>query len=504
MANKKFSNFTVGDEVQISDELVGLRPSAPTKNFKFEFPGTGIKDANGNFLLQWVSAGTSAVNNFQFTSSLTSNSLFINALGSDTDIDITLSPKGIGSVLVPTPTVALAATTKAYVDGLTDGTEFFDGTQAGSTGNFSSVYDNGASGVGATLTATSNGAAVIDGFALAVDDFVLFKDQTTTFENGVYELTTNGTGGTPSIFTRSVRFDSPGEIHVGNGVSIAAGTVNISTIWIQTEKITTIGADPILFIPAEIASTGPSTDNAVVRFDGVTGKIIQNSGVIISDADVMTGVTQLNVDNVRLDGNALSSTDTNGNVDVIPDGTGGLTINTGAVKIDTLLDEDDMVSDSDTALATQQSIKAFVDNSIGVTPIYRVKLSANQSVNPSTSTKVEFATEIFDTNSDYDPVLFRFTPTSAGKYLITASIFLDSIGSGDFSTVSIFKNGVEDSQNFYRGPGAMRDQNTAVTAIIDMNGTTDFIEIFAFHDDAGAEDIVDNVNSFVCGHRIVE
>ena len=37
----------------------------------------------------------------------------------------------------------------------------------------------------------------------------------------------------------------------------------------------------------------------------------------------------------------------------------------GTIGITTILDEDDMVSDSDTALATQQSIKAYVDNEIG-------------------------------------------------------------------------------------------------------------------------------------------
>mgnify|MGYP003641054157 CR=1 FL=1 len=39
---------------------------------------------------------------------------------------------------------------------------------------------------------------------------------------------------------------------------------------------------------------------------------------------------------------------------------------TGAVSVTNILDEDDMVSDSATALATQQSIKAYVDTQIGV------------------------------------------------------------------------------------------------------------------------------------------
>lgn len=71
-------------------------------------------------------------------------------------------------------------------------------------------------------------------------------------------------------------------------------------------------------------TNGPSsaTDEAVARFDGTTGKLLQNSVVTITDAGAMSGVTQLNADNLRLDGNTLSSTDTNGNINLTPNGTG--------------------------------------------------------------------------------------------------------------------------------------------------------------------------------------
>jgi|GEM_PF-1951714 len=66
----------------------------------------------------------------------------------------------------------------------------------------------------------------------------------------------------------------------------------------------------------ETKATGAasSTDNAISRFDGTTGKTIQNSLVTIDDAGIMSGATQLNVDNLRLDGNVLSST--SGNLDL--------------------------------------------------------------------------------------------------------------------------------------------------------------------------------------------
>ena len=76
----------------------------------------------------------------------------------------------------------------------------------------------------------------------------------------------------------------------------------------------------------DVVGPASSTDNALVRFDGLTGKLIKNSVGILDNAGVLTGLTQLNVDNLRLDGNTLSSTDTNGDVNIVPDGSGNINL----------------------------------------------------------------------------------------------------------------------------------------------------------------------------------
>lgn len=73
-----------------------------------------------------------------------------------------------------------------------------------------------------------------------------------------------------------------------------------------------------------------STDNAVVRFDGTTGKLGQNSVVTISDAGAVAGVTLLDVDNIRVDGNTISSTNANGNISLTPNGTGQVALPVGS------------------------------------------------------------------------------------------------------------------------------------------------------------------------------
>jgi len=53
MADVRFDQFVDGGEMQIGDVPVGLRLSDLANNYKFNFPGTGIKDSNGNYLFQY-------------------------------------------------------------------------------------------------------------------------------------------------------------------------------------------------------------------------------------------------------------------------------------------------------------------------------------------------------------------------------------------------------------------------------------------------------------------
>ena len=65
------------------------------------------------------------------------------------------------------------------------------------------AYSNGTSGVGATLTATTAGVFTHDVFNnFSVGDIILVKNQTSTFQNGIYEITTLGNDSTQWVLTR--------------------------------------------------------------------------------------------------------------------------------------------------------------------------------------------------------------------------------------------------------------------------------------------------------------
>lgn len=151
-------------------------------------------------------------------------------------------------VLAGAPTLANQAATKAYADSLAGGLLPIDGVVAASTANLTATYLNGVAGVGATLTNTGTLAAFsIDGVTPAINSRILVKNQTLPAENGIYQLSTVGSGAVAWILTRTTDYDTAAEIKPGTLVSITSGTVNAGASWYETSTVITVGTDPINF-----------------------------------------------------------------------------------------------------------------------------------------------------------------------------------------------------------------------------------------------------------------
>ena len=161
---------------------------------------------------------------------ITINGQTITTTASNKDIDLT--PHGTGTVIVPSGYEDRAGFTsnslanKEYVDQVAQGLDTKPSCKLATTANLTATYSNGTAGVGATLTASANGALVLDTQAGNVNDRILVKDQTTRTENGIYTVTTTGDISNPFVLTRSIPEDQPAELSGGAFVFVEEGSLN--------------------------------------------------------------------------------------------------------------------------------------------------------------------------------------------------------------------------------------------------------------------------------------
>ncbi len=138
---------------------------------------------------------------------------------------------------------------KQYVDSLIAGFNFQAACVCATTTNLTATYSNGTSGVGATLTNSGALAAFsTDGISPTVGQRVLVSFQSSSFQNGIYTVTTVGSGAVAWVLTRATDYDTTIEIQPGDFVAVNTGTLYAGTGWLQTSTVSAIGTDPITFI----------------------------------------------------------------------------------------------------------------------------------------------------------------------------------------------------------------------------------------------------------------
>lgn len=149
-------------------------------------------------------------------------------------------------ILSQDPTSGLMAATKQYVDMFASGITVILAVEAATTANLNATQAG--AGVGATLTnAGAMAAFAVDGYSANLNDRILVKNQTLTEHNGIYTVTTVGSGAVNWVLTRATDYDSNTEIIPGTLVAVNNGTVNATTSWLETATVVTVDTDPVLF-----------------------------------------------------------------------------------------------------------------------------------------------------------------------------------------------------------------------------------------------------------------
>lgn len=191
--------------------------------------------------LRGIRAGSSKI-----TVGLVSNDISINA-NSDLILagatqDVNLNGYKITNAANPISSTDVA--TKDYVDGVAQGLVVKEAVLLATTSGQVGTYVAS----GQTFTYTATGIPSIDGVAVtATGTRVLFKNQATGSQNGIYELTTSGTTGISAIFTRALDYNSNVEVEAGSFAFVLSGTTNAGKQYVQTTQNPTLDTDALAF-----------------------------------------------------------------------------------------------------------------------------------------------------------------------------------------------------------------------------------------------------------------
>ena len=110
------------------------------------------------------------------------------------------------------------------------------------------------------------------------------------------------------------------------------------------------------------------------------------------------------------------------------------------------------------------------------------KNGTNQSISAATWTKITFGTEEYDTANQYDASNSKFQPTIAGYYHVNCSLAWFQ-GASTAALFAYWKNGsnFRNGSYLYHGSQALDDYQVESSVLVYMNGSSDYLEIYAFN-----------------------
>jgi hypothetical protein len=118
---------------------------------------------------------------------------------------------------------------------------------------------------------------------------------------------------------------------------------------------------------------------------------------------------------------------------------------------------------------------------VGTGPSFSAYQGSAQTITTATWTKVNLQTEEWDTKGDFNnSTTYRFTPTVAGYYWINGAVAYNS-ATVNQPQASIYKNGSAYKLLAFTTTGALNYPMVAGSCLVYLNGSTDYVELFTYH-----------------------
>ena len=158
--------------------------------------------------------------------------------------------------------------------------------------------------------------------------------------------------------------------------------------------------------------------------------------------------------------------DFNGNDIMTSDGAGNLTLNNSAMKM---------------------------------TPAFSAYLGSNQSISNATITKMNYDTEVYDTDNAFDTSTYTFTIPSggAGKYFFFARQTVAGAVAGDKHIFYLYKNNSQTAL-LSRSVGRGDDDSIQISAFVDAS-VSDYFDIRYYHNFGSTKTVESNSTRTVFG-----
>ena len=300
------------------------------------------------------------------TTNIDNINIYDNYITSDSNADINITAGGTGNVVVGSLTINGTAINSAdssliqinealNVSGATDIAGAFTGT----SGAFSTTL----SVTGATTLTTTN-----------IDNINIYDNYITSDSNADINITAGGTGnvivgsltvnGTAISSADSSLIQINEALNVSGATDIAGALTTIGQTITGTVTIT--GQADIDYVRIVDNKITTNASNAILEISANSSGTIDIQNAMTTIGQTVTGTVsvtgQLNADNLRMDGNTISSTNSNGAITITPDGTGQITLGGNYVAVTNELAASDVAIASELLMGAGSKIVSNATN----------------------------------------------------------------------------------------------------------------------------------------------